>query len=280
MVFGLHAIARHLHQLEESRKLTTGDLHALENLFRDFLEKHQGILKTNWSPTGHHETRVSTAQLQQLEELIEKRQEAELTFAVNGWIQDVLAKPVGILVQPIVDNIKILAQRLNRQVDIQVTGSEVRVRSQQEEKAMEFLVHIMRNAIVHGMDEDRAAQGKSVQGRIHLEFSETRDTLRVTIRDDGRGFDRRYWEEKAREVTVKSDSAISRLSWVELIETVSRGGHSTQKLVSMEAGRGVGLEGVIQAVRDLGGHIHLETDSGRGSSIEIEIKRRLTHEAA
>lgn len=280
MVFGLHAIARRLHQLEESRKLTTVDLHALENLFRDFLEKHQGILKTNWSPTGHHETRVTTAQLKQLEELIEERQEAELTFAVSGWIQDVLAKPVGILVQPIVDNARILAQRLNRQVDIQVTGSEVRVRSQQEEKAMEFLVHIMRNAIVHGMDEDRVAQGKSVQGQIHLEFSETHDTLRVTVRDDGRGFDRRYWEEKAREMTVKSDSAISRLSWVELIEVVSRGGHSTQKLVSMEAGRGVGLEGVIQAVRDLGGHIHLVSDSGRGSSVEIEIKRRLAHEAA
>jgi chemotaxis protein histidine kinase CheA len=48
----------------------------------------------------------------------------------------------------------------------------------------------------------------------------------------------------------------------------------------MEAGRGVGLEGVIQAIRDLGGHIHLESTRGQGSTVELEIKRQLTHEAA
>jgi chemotaxis protein histidine kinase CheA len=179
-----------------------------------------------------------------------------------------------------VENASLLAQRLNRKVQIQLVGAEVRVRSQQEEKVMEYLVHIIRNAIVHGMDEDREAHGKNPTGQICITFTESTDSLRLVIRDDGRGFDRRYWEERARHATVKSDSAISRMSWIELLEIVSRGGHSTQERVSMEAGRGVGLEGVIQAVRDLGGSIHLETDSGRGSTIELEIKRLRAHEAA
>ncbi len=141
-------------------------------------------------------------------------------------------------------------------------------------------MHIIRNAIVHGMDEDREALGKNPEGQIHLEFSETRASLQVIIRDDGRGFDRAYWENKARQMNAKNEAAISRLSWVELLEIASRGGHSTEKTVSMEAGRGVGLEGVIQAVRDLGGHIHLETESQRGSTIAIELKRQLGSQAA
>ncbi len=280
MVFGLNAIARRLHQLEENRNLTAADLQSLENLFREFLNAHESILKTPWSPSAQQETRVSMEQLQRLGSLIEQRQQPQLTEEVNAWIQDVLAKPVGSLVQPVLESARMLAQRLNRNVTIHIKGAEVRVRSQQEEKTLEFLVHIIRNAIVHGMDEDREALGKNPEGQIHLEFSETRASLQVIIRDDGRGFDRAYWENKARQMNAKNEAAISRLSWVELLEIASRGGHSTEKTVSMEAGRGVGLEGVIQAVRDLGGHIHLETESQRGSTIAIELKRQLGSQAA
>lgn len=280
MVFGLHAIARRLHELEEAGQLRAADLQTLEDMFRDFLSAHDTILKTFWGPHSHHDTRVTFAQLRQLETLVDKRQEPELRQDVKDWIQDVLAKPVNTIVQPLVESSRNLAQRLNRPVRIQVIGGDVRVRSQKEEMAMEFLIHILRNAIVHGLDEDRESVGKNPEGHIHVEFSESPEVLRLIIKDDGRGFDRKYWEERALETTAKSAAVISRLSWVDLIEVVSRGGHSTQKTVSMEAGRGVGLEGVIQAIRDLGGHIHLESTRGQGSSVELEIKRQLTHEAA
>ncbi|HET9241588.1 MAG TPA: 7TM diverse intracellular signaling domain-containing protein [Oligoflexus sp.] len=280
MVFGLQAIAKRLHRLEEGRQLSAADLQTLENMFRDFLSAHDTILKTVWGPNSQHETRVTLTQLQQLENLVDKRQEPTLQQDVRGWIQDVLAKPVHMIVQPIVDSSQSLAFRLNRPVTIQVIGGEVRVRSHKEEMALEFLVHILRNAIVHGLDEDRERLGKNPKAHIHVEFSESPEALRLVIRDDGRGFDRSYWEERAQELTGKPAAAISRLSWVDLIEVVSRGGHSTQKSVSMEAGRGVGLEGVIQAIRELGGHIHLESTSGHGSTVELEIKRQLTHEAA
>jgi signal transduction histidine kinase/large-conductance mechanosensitive channel len=280
MVFGLHAIARRLHELEEGRQLSAADLQTLETMFRDFLAAHDSILKTVWGPYSHHDTRVTHVQLQRLETLVEKRQESEILQDVRGWIQDVLAKPVNTIVQPIVESSQNLAHRLNRPVRIQVSGGDVRVRSQKEEMAMEFLVHILRNAIVHGLDEDRAELGKSPEGHIHVEFWESPEALRLIIKDDGCGFDRNYWEERACEMTAKPQAAISRLSWVELIEVASRGGHSTQKTVSMEAGRGVGLEGVIQAIRELGGQIHLESTRGQGSTVELEIKRQQTHEAA
>jgi signal transduction histidine kinase len=280
MVFGLNRIARHLHQLEDSRRLTSLDIATIENLFRDFLEAHESILKTAWSPFEQNETRVSPAQFQELQELIEKQHHAALIQDVASWVQDVQSRPIGLLVQPMVDNARMLAQRLNRRVKIQTLGADVKVRSVHEERAIEFLVHIIRNAIVHGMDEDRKAMGKSPEGTIKLEFQETPDDLRMIIIDDGRGFDRHYWEEKAREFTVKSDAVISRLPWVDLVELVSRGGHSTQDKVNMEAGRGVGLEGVIQAIRELGGSIQLETESGRGCTVSLIIKRQREHVAA
>jgi PAS domain-containing protein len=280
MVFGLHAIARRLHQLEEGRQISAAELQALENMFRDFLAAHDTILKTVWGPNSHHDTRVTLAQLQQLEALVDQRHEPELGRDIRGWIQNVLAKPVTTIVQPIVESSRNLAQRLNRPVRIQVIGGDVRVRSQKEEMAMEFLVHILRNAIVHGLDEDRESLGKSAEGHIQVEFQESPEALRLVIQDDGRGFDRTYWEDRAREMTGKTPAVISRLSWVDLIEIVSRGGHSTHKSVSMDAGRGVGLEGVIQAIRDLGGEIHMESTRGQGSTVELQIKRQRSDEAA
>jgi signal transduction histidine kinase len=281
MVFGLNRIARRLHQLEESRRLTSLDIHAIEDLFRDFLEAHENILKTVWSPHEQSETRVNPAQFQELRDLVDKHHNPVLTQDVANWVQDVQSRPIGILVQPMVDNARMLAQRLNRKVFIQVQGADVKIRSTAEEKVTEFLVHIIRNAIVHGMDEDREALGKTPEGTIQLSFQETVASLRIVIQDDGRGFDRRHWEEKARELTVKSDALISSLPWVDLVVLVSRGGgYSTLSQVSMNAGRGVGLEGVIKAVRELGGSIELETESGRGSIVTLTIKRQREHEAA
>lgn len=280
MVFGLNRLARRMHQLEENRNLSPQDIQAIDTLFRDFLQAHETILKTPWGTSLAQESRVTPGQLRQLQDMVEKRHDPVLKDEVAGWIQDVVAKPVSTLVQPIVDNGRLLVQRLNRNVQIEVRGTDVRVRSQSEEKAMEYLVHIIRNSIVHGMEEDREAQGKPNLGLIQLEFSETVESFLISCRDDGRGFDRQQWEAKARELKVKSDAAISRLSWLELVEMVSRGGHSTHQGVSMDAGRGIGLEGIIQAVRELGGRVHIETEAGRGSRIQIEIQRHKAHQAA
>ncbi|WP_176736618.1 7TM diverse intracellular signaling domain-containing protein [Oligoflexus tunisiensis] len=279
-VFGLTQVARRLHQLEECHALNATDIQSIEHLFQHFLDAHASILKTPWGSTPQLEARVTAAQLQELEVLVERRNDSGLQEDVAGWIQNVVAKPVRTFVQPIIENCQLLAQRLNRPVRIEVRGHEVRVRSQQEEKALEFLVHILRNAIVHGMDEDRRARGKDPVGSILLEFSESPQGLMITCRDDGRGFDRQHWESKARAAGGPSGAALSRLNWLELVELVSRGGHSTQDMITMEAGRGVGLEGIIQAVRELGGRIHLETDPGQGTSLQIEIERHVANQAA
>jgi HPt (histidine-containing phosphotransfer) domain-containing protein/large-conductance mechanosensitive channel len=279
-VFGLNQVAKRLHQLEECPALCAEDIQSIEHLFLNFLNNHSSILKTPWGASTALDIKVTAEQLQELETLIRRRGDSALQDDVAGWIQNAVARPVGTFVAPIIDNCQLLAQRLNRPVRIEVRGSEIRVRSQQEEKALEFLVHILRNAIVHGMDENRSAQGKDPVGSILLEFRESPQSLLISCQDDGRGFDRQHWEDRARSVGGLSGAALSRLSWLELVELVSRGGHSTQNGVTMEAGRGVGLEGIIQAVQKLGGHIHLETEWGRGSTLQIEMERHTAHQAA
>ncbi len=272
LVFGLKAVADHLHRLEEARELTSLDIAGIESSFKKFLDLHNPILRTSWGNLAI-EARISQVHIQVLKDIMSKRQDISLHRDVDLWIQDVLAKQVSTLISPIFDSCRSMARKLGKSIHFEIIGGNALIRSRPEEQAMEFLVHIIRNAVVHGIEMDRELLGKPRDGKIVVQITENPRNLSVNCRDDGDGFDRSHWEEKALALSGKAAAEIKALTWVELVETASRGGYSTQQEVSLEAGRGVGLEGIIQAIRDLGGHIRIESERGRGSGFYIEMPR-------
>ncbi len=273
LVFGLNKVANHIHSLEEISQLKTKDIESIEQLFHNFLSKYESILKTPWANNAL-EARVTPKLFDDLRALIAVSSHDNVLLKVDSWIQHVTSLPVHTQMHPMLENCRTLAHKLHRSVDFELIGGDVRICSEQEEKIVGYLIHIIRNAIVHGIEADRPMLGKPKQGLIKVEFSESLESLTVVCSDDGQGFDRSYWEALAlKSVKTAEKSELQQLPWLTLIEYASKDGHSSQAEVSLESGRGIGLTGIIQAVRQVGAELRIDSEKGRGSRFSVTVSR-------
>jgi HPt (histidine-containing phosphotransfer) domain-containing protein len=275
MVFQLPEIARFLHHLEEKSRVKLSDIESLEEQFKKYLTRHASLLRTQWGPINY-EKRVTDAQLDALRELSRNRFAPPLRVEIDQWIQDVSAKPVRSLLHSLMNDARVVARKLNKNVDMRVLDRDARVHSEAEEALIDQLIHVVRNAIVHGIEEDREAVNKAQEGFICLDFRELPDGLAISCSDDGRGFDRRVWEAewKARGLPMNDD--IAKLPLAKLVSTISRGGFSTQSKVSLFAGRGIGMEALFAAVERCQGTLNIISEPGKGARFEIFIPRSLS----
>jgi HPt (histidine-containing phosphotransfer) domain-containing protein len=272
MVFQLPDIARFLHHLEEKNRVTQPDIEGLEGQFKKYLTRHASLLRTQWGPISY-EKRVTDAQLDALRELSRTRFAPPLRVEIDQWIQDVSAKPVRSLLHSLMNDARVVARKLNKNVEMRVLDRDARVHSEAEEALIDQLIHVVRNAIVHGIEEDREAVNKAQEGFICLDFRELPNGLAISCSDDGRGFDRRVWEVewKARGLPLTDD--ITKMPLAKLVSTISRGGFSTQAKVSLFAGRGIGMEALFAAVERCQGTLDIVSEPGKGTRFEIFIPR-------
>jgi hypothetical protein len=272
MVYQLPEMARFVHHLEEKKRISPSEVEALEELFKKYLTRHASLLRTHWGPISH-EKRVTDAQLDALRDLSQTRFAPPLRVEIDQWIQDVAAKPVRSLLHSLLNDARLVARKHNKDVEMRVLDRDARVHSESEEALIEQLIHVVRNAIVHGIEEDRETVQKPQQGFICLDFREKPDGLSITCSDDGRGFDRRIWEAewKARGLPMNED--ITQLPLAKLVEAVSHGGFSTQDKISLFAGRGIGMESLFAAVERCQGTLDIISEPGKGARFEIFIPR-------
>jgi two-component system chemotaxis sensor kinase CheA len=150
-----------------------------------------------------------------------------------------------------------LAQAEGKDVELHLSGVETQLDRAILDGLSDTLVHLMRNAVAHGIEqpEARRAAGKPERGRIELRAEQRGDRVAVEIADDGRGV--------APELLREAENDGS------LLELLARPGFSTAPDVSGVAGRGVGLDAVTTHVAALGGSIELQSVPGRGTTITL-----------
>lgn len=134
------------------------------------------------------------------------------------------------------------------------------INEEAKEAFLNSLGHLFRNAIDHGIEtpQERESCGKEICGQINVIATMGKDTLRVTIADDGRGLDLQRIQEKAQ----KSGIWRQDLSLAEQLNLVFLPGFSTAQKVSQISGRGIGMDAVQQQIATVGGHIHIEAREG------------------
>ncbi|MEP7344966.1 MAG: chemotaxis protein CheA [Gemmatimonadaceae bacterium] len=164
------------------------------------------------------------------------------------------------------------ARDVGKLIDFEILGREIELDRSLLEQVGDPLVHLLRNAIDHGLEgpEEREAAGKPRVGRLTL--STTRESAAVVIRvtEDGRGVDRDAVLRRAKVlgfVDVERES----LSDDELLRMIARPGFSTAERVTSLSGRGVGIDAVVTRVRALGGALELKTVRGEGTSILLRL---------
>jgi two-component system chemotaxis sensor kinase CheA len=164
-----------------------------------------------------------------------------------------------------------LSQRLNKQVELKMTGGDTELDKTVLEKIGDPLVHLVRNSIDHGLETpaQRLAAQKEPCGTIHLHAYHRGSSIVVEVADDGGGLKRDKIVAKARERgLVGSDEE---LSDDQVCNLIFLAGFSTQDQASDVSGRGVGMDVVRRNVEELGGSIEVRTTTGKGSSFTITL---------
>jgi len=161
------------------------------------------------------------------------------------------------------------AQELGKQAKLVVHGSEGEMDKTVLEGIQAPLEHMIRNAVVHGLESDRKAVSKSEQGQIEIDISREATEVVITVEDDGAGIDLKAVKAKALKKGLIS--ADHNYNDSEIAQLVTHSGLSAADTVTKLAGRGVGMDVVNNEIKRLGGSLEISSKSGKGTIFTIRL---------
>lgn len=178
-------------------------------------------------------------------------------------------EPIGSLFRRFTRSVRDLAREHGQPIHLAIDGAEVAVDRAVTGRLFEPLVHLVRNAVAHGIEPpaERAMKGKPSTARILLGARVTDGRVRILVADDGRGLDRQAIVAKAKNQGLEVD----RLSDREIDRLIFQAGLSTARHITALAGRGVGLDVVATAVQSLGGTLDVRSTVGQGTVFILEV---------
>ena len=166
-----------------------------------------------------------------------------------------------------------IARNLNKEVTLELVGEETDLDKNLVEALADPLVHLVRNAVDHGIEQPdvREAAGKPRCGTIVLSAKHAGDHIQLAIEDDGGGMDARSIRNKALEKGVIDEDTAARLDDRESFNLIFVPGFSTKEEISDVSGRGVGMDVVKSKITQLNGAIDVTSEQGTGTSIIIKV---------
>jgi two-component system chemotaxis sensor kinase CheA len=166
-----------------------------------------------------------------------------------------------------------LARSLNKQVSLELQGEETDLDKNLVEALADPLVHLVRNAVDHGVEapDVRQKAGKPASGTVVLAAEQEGDHILLSITDDGAGMDPNVLRAKAVEKGVMDEDAASRLDDHACYNLIFHPGFSTKSEISDISGRGVGMDVVKTRITQLNGTIDIDSHLGKGSRIIIKV---------
>ncbi|MEZ6060404.1 MAG: response regulator [Planctomycetaceae bacterium] len=195
-------------------------------------------------------------------------------------LMDLRRLPVSGLFQRLQRSVRDAAKTEGRSVELRMIGQGTRVDRSLQERLFEPLMHIVRNAVSHGIEspDERSACGKPAAGTLTLQARSDMSHLHIEVHDDGRGLNDEQLEHRGRELgLLPVGQTVSR---EQLWKLIFHPGFSTRTGVSRVSGRGVGMDVVDSWVRRLRGRIDIESTTGQGTTFRLQIPLRSAIEHA
>jgi two-component system chemotaxis sensor kinase CheA len=164
-----------------------------------------------------------------------------------------------------------VAKQCGKDVALQVTGQNTDLDKGILDSLAEPLMHLVRNAVDHGIDpvDERVAAGKPARGTVFLNAFHQGAQVVIEVRDDGRGMDTNKLRTQAVEKAILKQEEATRLSEQEVLNLIFEPGFSTAVAVTEVSGRGVGMDVVRSAMGKLKGTVHVSTQLGKGTTIQL-----------
>ncbi len=164
-----------------------------------------------------------------------------------------------------------LERQTGKKIDLILEGEETAIDKVVSDRLYEPLVHVLRNSADHGLEspEERKAAGKPEAGRIVLSAAQVGSEIQITVADDGRGLDRERILARARErgLIGAGQEPEDAVLWRVVLEP----GFTTTETVTALSGRGVGMDVLNSTMKDLRGHIAIDSQKGAGCRVLLSI---------
>ena len=166
-----------------------------------------------------------------------------------------------------------LAKQQNKEVELIIEGGEIGVDKRILEEMKDPLMHLLRNAIDHGIESpaDRVRQGKPRGGVVRLRALRENSTVLLEVRDDGRGLDQEAIKRVALKRGLHDEAALAAMTPAQVQQLIFLPGFSTSTFVTELSGRGVGLDVVRVNVERLKGDIRMESAPQQGTVVQVHL---------
>jgi two-component system chemotaxis sensor kinase CheA len=193
------------------------------------------------------------------------------------WLHDEVLRvrmmPFASLSDRFPRTIRDLAQKSGKDVSFEVEGKELELDRGILEQLSDPLVHILRNAVDHGLETgaERLACGKKEHGLVRLSVAREKDRMIVTVADDGRGMDPAAIVASALSKGLIKPEEAKAMPPREALLLTCLPGFSTAREITDVSGRGVGMDTVRTTIRALGGSLDIDSDPGRGTRITLKL---------
>jgi len=182
-------------------------------------------------------------------------------------------RPLRAVLQRFPRVVREMSATLDKSVKLVIEGEETEADKAIVEMLFEPLVHLVRNAIDHGIEseKDRIAAGKAPIGTLRIEARRRADQVLIEVDDDGAGIDPARIREAAVARRLRTDEQLLAMTETETFDLIFAPGFSTVTQVTQVSGRGVGMDAVRSAVERIGGQVSITSAVGRGTRVTLSL---------
>ena len=198
---------------------------------------------------------------------------SDVVDALEDGLKAITTRPTRTILDPLQRMVRDLSRQLGKEARLSVVGAEVSLDRRLLEKLQGALVHILRNAVDHGLEmpAEREKAGKHHEGALTLRVEQQGNLLYLEASDDGRGIDLGQVRKAAEKRGLITAEEAARLNDNQVRDLIFSEGFSTRSDVTDTSGRGVGLDAVRATVESLQGRIEVSSTRGQGTRFVLTL---------
>ena len=262
----------------ERAAVNTGSASALANFVRTDLARLDHLISTTHElfRTTSNALEMTAAQRQSSKKSREQLQSLDETIRTSfmeleNELINLRMVSLGPTLQRAMRTGRTAARATGKEIDFEVSGKDLRVDKVLADALAEPLLHLIRNAVDHGIEsaDERRRLGKKDRGSIRIEAISEGAQSRIRVTDDGRGIDPILISEAAARLEIVTEP--SELDFERSVRLIFRAGFTTHASATDISGRGVGLDVVETAVEQVGGELRVSSKPGTGTTFEIRL---------
>jgi len=245
-----------LDDIEQARRKAIGDISPINDAATSELRRRREQLRTALSRLAERNARRTSG----LEEL-------------RDSLADLRMLPAGTILQGMHRIVRDVALNQGKEADLTIAGGEVPIDKVILDALKEPLIHLVRNAVAHGLESPdvRESMGKARSGHVRISVSTGTSSATITVEDDGAGID----FERVRDSAIANNFATTleaeQMTEAKLVSLLFKPGFSTARAADQFSGRGVGLDVVADRIAQLHGSYTVESVLGKGTRVSLRV---------